>query len=38
MPQVFEAVFLTAVISLLESIGGGQVGGGWDGGGADGEP
>ena len=29
MPLVFEVVFSTAVISLIESTGGGQVGGGW---------
>ena len=29
MPLVFEVVFSTAVITRIESIGGGQVGGGW---------
>ena len=33
MPLVFEVVFSTAVISLIESIGGGWVGGGGVGGG-----
>ena len=31
MPLVFEVVFSIAVISRIESIGGGQVGGGWGG-------
>ena len=29
MPLVFEVVFLTAVVSQIECIGGGVAGGGW---------
>ena len=31
MPLVSEVVFSTAIISWIESIGGGRVGRGWDG-------